>query len=163
MNATAPLKPATAPRTAAGPVRPQDDAERWLARWGLAIAAGVLLAARTLSLDEGRVTLPLVHWPLPTTCTLRRLTGLACPGCGLTRSLIALAHQDPAAAWQFNPVGCLLFILLVFHVPLALLQEMLCWSGRPPLRLMPLYRVLAVLLVTGLVGQWLVRLMAGSF
>ena len=163
MNATAPLEPATAPRTAAGPHRPQDEAERWLARGGLAIAVGVLLAVRTLSLDEGRVTLPLVHWPLPTTCTLRRLTGLACPGCGLTRSLIALAHQDPAAAWQFNPAGCLLFILLVFHVPLALLQEVLFWSGRPPLRLLPLYRVLAVLLVTGLVGQWLVRLMAGSF
>ncbi len=36
------------------------------------------------------------------TCLWRVITGLPCPGCGMTHALLALAHGDLRAAWGFN-------------------------------------------------------------
>jgi hypothetical protein len=160
MNAS--VFPEGATADAAGPDGPRDAAEGWLARSGLVVALAVLLTARALGLHEGQVLLPGMPWPLPVICTLRRMTGWACPGCGLTRSLIALAHGDARAAWRFNPAGYLLFALLLVQIPLGLLQEARRWAGRPLLRLLPLYRGAVAVLLSSLVGQWLVRLVAGG-
>lgn len=35
-------------------------------------------------------------------CPFNYLTGLNCPGCGVTRMVHALLHGDIAAAWHFN-------------------------------------------------------------
>lgn len=39
-----------------------------------------------------------------TSCTLRSITGLPCPGCGLTRAWILLLQGDLAAAWAMHPL-----------------------------------------------------------
>lgn len=39
----------------------------------------------------------------PSVCLIRRTTGHACPGCGMTRALSALAHGDLQSAWRYNP------------------------------------------------------------
>lgn len=49
----------------------------------------------------------------PDICVFRRLTGLPCPGCGLTRSWVMLAHGDIARAFAFNVVGPVLFAVTV--------------------------------------------------
>jgi hypothetical protein len=41
-------------------------------------------------------------------CPLRWLTGLACPGCGMTRALAALLRLDFSAALRMHPLVCLL-------------------------------------------------------
>jgi uncharacterized protein DUF2752 len=41
----------------------------------------------------------------PPLCPFRLLTGLPCPGCGLTRSLVSLLHGDLSAAVFFHPLG----------------------------------------------------------
>jgi hypothetical protein len=41
--------------------------------------------------------------PLP--CPFLRVTGLPCPGCGMTRSCLALLRGDFHAVWHFNPFG----------------------------------------------------------
>ena len=46
--------------------------------------------------------------------------GIDCPGCGLTRSFIHLAHAEPLAAWELNPLSWLLFGYVVAQIPLAL-------------------------------------------
>jgi hypothetical protein len=38
-------------------------------------------------------------------CAFRTFTGLACPGCGLTRAAHALLHGDLAQAFSLNPWG----------------------------------------------------------
>lgn len=42
-------------------------------------------------------------------CLFRTITGLSCPGCGVTRMCLALLALDLPAAWAFNPG---LFLLL---------------------------------------------------
>ncbi|HJV49192.1 MAG TPA: DUF2752 domain-containing protein [Geothrix sp.] len=37
------------------------------------------------------------------TCAFHALTGLPCPGCGLTRAFVALAHGRLREAWTLHP------------------------------------------------------------
>jgi hypothetical protein len=53
--------------------------------------------------------------PLPT-CLFRLVTGLYCPGCGITRALHALLHGDVARAWAMNPM---LMLMLAVLPPMA--------------------------------------------
>ena len=46
-------------------------------------------------------------------CWFARLTGLPCPGCGLTRSVCAIAHGHLAEAWHLHPFGYLFFVLFL--------------------------------------------------
>jgi hypothetical protein len=69
----------------------------------LALAAAAVLAASALP------------WPAflagAELCPFHALTGLPCPGCGLTRAFRAIAHGEFQAAWGFNPFGFLFFAL----------------------------------------------------
>jgi len=58
----------------------------------------------------------------PIVCPFRLLTGLPCPGCGLTRSWVFLAHgrvTDALSANPFGPVTMAAAIALVIAV---------CWA-----------------------------------
>lgn len=46
-------------------------------------------------------------------CLFRELTGLFCPGCGITRMLHALAHGDVVRAFEMNPLLLLMLPALV--------------------------------------------------
>lgn len=41
-------------------------------------------------------------------CPFYRLTGLLCPGCGVSRMCMALLRSDWAGAWEANPAVCIL-------------------------------------------------------
>jgi len=45
-------------------------------------------------------------------CVLFTVTGLQCPGCGVTRATHALLQGDLAAAWRLNPLWILLLPFL---------------------------------------------------
>ncbi|MFB9315399.1 DUF2752 domain-containing protein [Nocardioides plantarum] len=62
----------------------------------------------------------------PVICPFRRLTGLPCPGCGLTRSWVYLAHgqwHDSVAAHPFGPVAVAMAVALVVSVVVALVRR----------------------------------------
>lgn len=66
-------------------------------------------------------------------CVFHQVTGLHCPGCGMTRATYATFHGRFGDAFRLNPVGMVLF-------PLALLGisfELVGWvRGKPlPFRL----------------------------
>ena len=46
-------------------------------------------------------------------CIFKKLTGLYCPGCGITRMFLSLLRLDIYQAFRYNP---LVFILLVSYI-----------------------------------------------
>ena len=64
-------------------------------------------------------------WPQ---CPLREFTGLPCPSCGCTRSLLALVHADPGKALRFNPLFGLACLALPSWVITSALGNVFGWS-----------------------------------
>jgi len=58
-------------------------------------------------------------------CPFRALTGLPCPGCGMTRAFCAMGHGELSQAFGFNALGPFVFaaaLLLWAHALAALLR-----------------------------------------
>lgn len=85
----------------------------------LAIAAGIVLAACILQVRaDQRVAVSLLsRWPLPEVCQSKVLFGVDCPGCGLTRSFVHLAHGNVPASLAVHPLGWLVALFVVAQVP----------------------------------------------
>jgi hypothetical protein len=61
-------------------------------------------------------------------CIFHRLTGLECPGCGMTRAVHAMLHGDARGAFRFNPLGMVLLPAALLGIGL----ELAGWvRGRP--------------------------------
>jgi hypothetical protein len=124
----------------------------------LFLSAAVLLAAATLEVRLGeQVVIPGLNFALPETCLSRQLLGLDCPGCGLTRSFICLAHGQFRRAWQFNPTGVILFGFVAAQIPYRLLQIWRVSSGREAIRYNRLTTWAVCAVAGGLCLQWVVR------
>ena len=84
------------------------------------VLLGALLAVTLpflLDFDGGsgsRVT--LAGWRLPEACLSRLLWHVPCPGCGLTRSLVRVAHGDLVGAWRQHRVGPILYLFCLLQV-----------------------------------------------
>jgi hypothetical protein len=129
----------------------------------LVAAIVVLLLAFALDVhDEDAVVLPLLGIPLPHTCSFERLTGFGCPGCGLTRCFISIAHGDLLRAWHFNPAGVAIFLLVVIQIPYRAAQLWRIQSGRCEWRPVTLSTAITTAILFALLGQWVWRLILGS-
>ena len=124
---------------------------------GLSLAVIILSMSLTLGSEPGDVLLPFINRPLPTLCSLKRFTGLDCPGCGLTRSFIALGHGRWRDSLRFNPAGPLWFGLISVQIPWQALQLKRISCNQSPLDAawwgqVAIYTALAALIV-----QWVLR------
>jgi hypothetical protein len=54
---------------------------------------------------------------LPQFCAVRGWLGIDCPGCGLTRSLIHLAHNDWRNSFEAHQLGWLIALAVVVQIP----------------------------------------------
>ena len=70
---------------------PRQRLRRLLTGGAVLLAAGLLYAAFCLTFGRGL------------SCPFYTLTGLQCPGCGVSRLCLALLRGDVRAAWGFNP------------------------------------------------------------
>nr|WP_040517702.1 DUF2752 domain-containing protein [Gordonia aichiensis] len=101
--------------------------------------------------------LTAVLWPVesvdhgPDICPFRMMTGLPCPGCGLTRSWVHLMHGDVGGALAFNPFGPLTLAVTAVAVVLAVWRLA---AGRTAVQRLRVRRLLPIVLT--LVGIWLV-------
>ncbi|MBE1535337.1 DUF2752 domain-containing protein [Actinomadura algeriensis] len=90
------------------------------------------------------------HYP---SCPFLTLTGLYCPGCGMTRMAHALTHGDVGVAFGLNP---LMFVLLPVFGYLYARWAVLSARGRPMrsalFRPVPVFAFLGVIVV-----YWILR------
>jgi len=105
-------------------------------RWTVILGAvAVIVAASRLEIrGPRRVGFEGTGIELPEMCSFHRATGLDCPGCGMTRSFISLAHGELRAAARYHPLGLLLFPLVVLQIPWQLAQLVREYRGLPPWR-----------------------------
>ena len=63
-------------------------------------------------------------------CTIRRLTGLECPGCGTGRAIHAAAHGHWRDAFRYNPILVLELPLLVVLIacPRVAKRKTVAWA-----------------------------------
>ena len=103
------------------------------------------------------VYLPGASFAMPEVCTSKRIFGVPCPGCGLTRSFIAISHGQFGRAWGFNPASFVLYPFVFAQIPWSAMQVWLIRTRGygvhvPYIHFLPL-AVAIVLLV-----QWLLKL-----
>jgi hypothetical protein len=149
------------PATGPAPAGPLPATAGTLHHWVfLLLAGGVVVASAALSVrGEQEVVVPWFNRPLPGTCTFLRVTGVPCPGCGLTRSFISIAHGHPRDAWRFNPAGILFFAVVAFQVPYRAWQIVRIRHGRDEHRFTSFDQWTIVGLIGLLLVQWLVTVL----
>ena len=89
----------------------------------LFLCCGVIGAAFCLQVlpDGDRVSLRgASEVKVPPLCLARNYLGIKCPGCGLTRSFVYLAHGDVAASLRAHRLGWVLFALTLSQIPYRL-------------------------------------------
>jgi Protein of unknown function (DUF2752) len=80
----------------------------------LVVAAGLLVDVE----GDGSIGLAAVPaFKLPVLCPSRLLFGVACPGCGMTRSLTHLIHGRLAQSFATHRLGWLVFGVILFQFP----------------------------------------------
>lgn len=114
-------------------------------RLAVALAAVALLAAGAVLIALQRIH-PSDLWFLPP-CMFHALTGLHCPGCGMTRAVLHLLHGDMAAALRCN---ALVTLALPFLAVAAVWSR---WRSQPAANWKPVYTwwLLGVVVVFGIV------------
>ncbi len=95
----------------------------------LAASLSILLAALFLIPAEPGESLRIGGSTLPNICLLRQTSGLPCPGCGLTRSLVSAVHADWARSLTHHRMGLLVLGYLILQS-----VARLAWLGLPRLR-----------------------------
>lgn len=130
----------------------------------LILCSAVVALSLVLSVGadgQGVAPLGMTSLRLPGLCPMRNLTGLPCPGCGLTRSFIATAHADLGDAFGFHRLGPLLFAALAAQVPYRLARLLAGRRGTDSRRdwapWLTANRIAATIAV-GLLANWLVNI-----
>lgn len=121
---------------------------------GLAFALGVPGEGEA----SGKVMVPLLNVPMPSLCQFKNLTGIDCPGCGMTRAFIRIAHGQIVSAWWLNPASYVLFAFIAAQIPYRAVQLWRMSRGQNQLYWPTVNRVAVTTLMITLISQWLVKL-----
>jgi hypothetical protein len=85
----------------------------------LAAAIGIVILAPLMEVrDDQRVAFRgWSAFPAPEFCMARAWFGTTCPGCGLTRGMIHLAHAEWSAAFEVHRLSGLMAFAILIQVP----------------------------------------------
>src|SRR3989442_275897 len=102
-------------------------------RVGLFVAGAIVLAAFAF-VTPGPDGVSIAGHAIPSLCLFRSLTGLPCPGCGMTRSVAYSLHGHPIEALSYHWLGPLAAagLLAVTAYPVARVLMTAFGLERPP-------------------------------
>ncbi len=84
----------------------------------LAVFLVLLLVPILIAFDPAPGScLTLFGLSLPPACPSQRYLDLECPGCGLTRSFVAMAHGEWGWSFAYHRLGILLYVFFALRVP----------------------------------------------
>lgn len=120
----------------------------------------VVFAFLLVVLPDQRVAFRgLEGYPLPPTCRSREWFGIDCPGCGLTRSIVHLAHADWHSSLRVHRLGWFMLAVIVFQIPyraLALRRaNRTLFSPRTEI-------VLSLCIIALLIGNWVYNILTST-
>ena len=93
-------------------------------------------------------------------CTLKRIFGIPCPSCGLTRSIVYLSHFQFQKAFDLNPLGTFTAVVCLLGYFFWLIQPFIFktffWKekGKKVIECKPLWRILVIGFFVVLAGNW---------
>lgn len=134
----------------------------WQFHWALLLLCAVVVTlAATMSVHQAKqVFLPGTTIPVPELCYFRRGIGLDCPGCGLTRSFISLAHGQFLLACRYNVAGVLFFPVVAFQIPYRAAQLLRTYRGLPTWDLTAIAPSLFTGLFIVMLVQWVAKILS---
>ncbi len=125
----------------------------------LVVCTGAIAASFLLSVNTGsKVETPWLSIPLPSVCQFRNVTGLNCPGCGLTRAFVSIAHGRFIEAWNYNAASLLVFAFVTSQIPYRALQIWRIRSGRGEIQMPRTTNTILIVVAGAVFAQWIVRL-----
>jgi hypothetical protein len=94
---------------------------------GCVALADLAVGRALLGADETRVY--LAGRALDVQCAFRSATGLPCPACGVTRSVVMSLHGELARAWGMAPAGPAAVLGLLAFALAMLALAFIQWAG----------------------------------
>ena len=86
------------------------------------------------------------YLPTVSVCPFHAITGIPCPGCGMTRAMLSLGQLKLKAAIEFN----------LFSVPLLISMIIWLWPGKFPSFIQ--HRAFGIVMFVAIIFIWLMRL-----
>ncbi|MGN0318130.1 MAG: DUF2752 domain-containing protein [Lachnospira sp.] len=99
-----------------------------------------------ISLFAGFVALSILLYITDIGCPIKYLTGISCPGCGLTRAGLSALQLDFAAAFSYHPLFFLVPVILIMVFLDSYIKEK------------PLYNIFLILCAVAFIVVYIVRL-----
>mgnify|MGYP002625485895 CR=1 FL=1 len=125
----------------------------------LAVCSMAIGGAFVLGINKtDHISAPWLNIPLPSVCQFRNVTGLDCPGCGLTRAFVSIAHGRIAEAWQYNAASLLVFAFVLLQIPYRLIQIWRIRSGHRELYMPRTMNAILLIVAGAIFLQWVVKL-----
>src|SRR5229473_2076707 len=91
-------------------------------------------------------------------CPFFRLTGLPCPGCGLTRACILLARGDLQASIRFHAFAPIFIVLIAILIVGTLLPRSVTEPFISKAETLERQTGITIIILSGLILYWLARL-----
>jgi hypothetical protein len=130
----------------------------------LAMCLVAIVGAFALGINKtDHIATPWLGIPLPSVCQFRNLTGLDCPGCGLTRAFVCIAHGRFAEAWSYNAASVLVFAFVLIQIPWRTMQIWRLRTGRKELYLPRVTNIVVAIVVGAMFLQWIAKVIGYIF
>ena len=113
-----------------------------------------LLLTGTLSLNIVALALHLPGWE----CAFFRVTGLPCPGCGLTRACVLLLRGELQASIKFHAFAPVFVLFIAMLIICTLLPRTVTESFIDKAEMLERKTGITIIILSGLILYWLARL-----